>query len=103
MKPRKVKEIQRVLEKKGFVLEPKKDDHNFYYLSLNGKKHSIYTYISHGSKEYDKNLMAQIKKQLKFTDISKAEDFFDCTLDGEQYVEMLIDSGEILKKSPLLK
>jgi len=38
MKPRKTKDIQKVLEKKGFVLEPEKDHHQFYYLVIDGKK-----------------------------------------------------------------
>ena len=98
MKPRKTKEIQKVLEKKGFVLEPEKDHHQFYYLQIDGKKQAIKTYFSHGKKEYDKFLMGQIKKQLKFKETEKAEDFFDCPLSKEQYVEMLIELGEIKKK-----
>jgi len=38
MKPRKTKDIQRVLEKKGFILEPAKEHHQFYYLEIGGKK-----------------------------------------------------------------
>lgn len=98
MKPRKTKEIQKVLEKKGFVLEPEKDHHQFYYLLIDGKKQAIKTYFSHGKKEYDKFLMGQIKKQLKFKETEKAEDFFDCPLTKEQYIEMLIELGEIKKK-----
>ena len=39
--------------------------------------------------------MGQIKKQLKFADASKAEDFFDCPMSGKQYVEMLKEEGVI--------
>lgn len=98
MKPRKSKDIQKVLEKKGFILEPEKDHHQFYYLLIDGKKQAIKTYLSHGKKEYDKFLMNQIKKQLKFKETEKAEDFFDCPMTKEQYVEMLLDLGEIKKK-----
>ena len=98
MKPRKTKDIQKVLEKKGFILEPEKDHHQFYYLLIDGKKQAIKKYFSHGKKEYDKFLMSQIKKQLKFRETEKAEDFFDCPLTKEQYVEMLIELGEIKKK-----
>lgn len=98
MKPRKSRDIQRVLEKKGFILEPEKDHHQFYYLIIDGKKQAIKTYFSHGKKEYDKFLMNQIKKQLKFKDTAKAEDFFDCPMSKEQYVQMLEENGEIKKK-----
>jgi hypothetical protein len=52
MKTRKAKDIKSVLQRKGFVLEPLKAHHNFYYLNIDGKKHDIYTYLSHGLKEY---------------------------------------------------
>lgn len=98
MKLRKTKDIQKVLEKKGFILDPEKDHHQFYYLLIDGKKQAIKTYFSHGKKECDKFLMSQIKKQLKFRETEKAEDFFDCPMTKEQYVEMLIQLGEIKKK-----
>lgn len=98
MKPRKTKDIQKVLEKKGFILEPEKDHHQFYYLLIEGKKQAIKTYFSHSLKEYDKGLMSQIKKQLKFKETEKAEDFFDCPMTKEQYIDMLIELGEIQKK-----
>lgn len=97
MKPRKSKDIQRVLKRKGFILEPEKDHHQFYYLEIDGKKQAIKTYFSHGKSEYNKFLMGQIKKQLRFNETKKAEDFFDCPMSGEQYIEMLIELGEIHK------
>ncbi len=39
--------------------------------------------------------MGQIKKQLKFKETSKAEDFFDCPLTAEAYVEMLKENGDL--------
>ena len=98
MKPRKTKDIQKVLEKKGFILEPAKDHHQFYYLVIDGKKQAIKTYFSHSKKEYDKSLMNQIKKQLKFKETEKAEDFFDCPMSKQQYIEMLVELGEISMK-----
>lgn len=101
MKPRKTKDIQKVLEKKGFILDPSKDHHNFFYLVIDGKKQAIKTYLSHGEKEYDKYLMGQIKKQLKFNDSEKAEEFFDCPMTKEKYIEMLVELGEIKKVQDL--
>jgi len=93
MKVRKTKEIKSALQKKGFVLEPSKDHYDFYYLKVDGKKHAIYTYLSHGIKEYNTSLMAQIKRQLRFRDTQKADNFFDCPLSAEEYVQMLRDNG----------
>ena len=91
MKPRKTKDIQKVLLKKGFKLYPQKDHHEFYYLTVNDVKYPIYTYFSHGKKEYSKGLMSEVKKQLKFKSTDKAEAFFDCPMSGNQYVEMLVE------------
>lgn len=95
MKPRKTKDIQKVLLKKGFELNPEKDHHQFYFLVIDGKKQAIKTYFSHSKNEYGKSLMNQIKNQLKFKENSKAEDFFDCPMSKEQYIEMLKEFGEI--------
>lgn len=96
MRPRKTVDIISVLEKKGFRLNPQKEGHKFYYLYIDNKKYPIYTFFSHGKKEYDKTLMDKIKKQLKFIDINKAENFFDCPMTGEEYVIMLREL-EIIK------
>ena len=66
MKPRKTKDIQKVLLRKGFILEPEIDHHQFYFLQIDCIKQAIKTYFSHGKKEYDKCLIGFIKKQLKF-------------------------------------
>jgi len=95
MKPRKSKDIKNVLMGKGFLLNPEKHHHQFFYLYINGKKQHIHTYFSHGIKEYGDSLMSQLKKQLKFKDVKKAEDFFDCPLSFEDYVKMLRDEGEL--------
>jgi len=96
MKPRKTKDIQKVLLKKGFKVNPKKDHHEFYYLTINDVKYPIYTYFSHGKNEYSKNLMNEIKKQLKFNSTEKAEAYFDCPMSAEKYIEMLVEQGHII-------
>jgi predicted RNA binding protein YcfA (HicA-like mRNA interferase family) len=95
MKVRKTKDLQRVLLSKGFEERPVKKHHVFYVLHANGKKQAVSTYLSHGNQDYDKKLMGLIRKQLKFPDNQKLDDFFDCPLSKEQYVEMLIEIGEI--------
>ncbi len=96
MKVRKVNDMIKVLKKKGFELYPEKDHHNFYFLMVEGKKSSVYTYFSHGKSEYGGSLMASIKKQLRFQSSKTAEDFFDCPLTKEKYVTLLKEQGDIL-------
>ncbi|WP_034695500.1 hypothetical protein [Chryseobacterium sp. JV274] len=95
MKARKVKDLMKVLKKKGFELNPEKDHHNFYYLMVDGKKSSIYTYFSHGKTEYATSLMQMIKRQLCFQNTKTAEDFFDCPLTKEKYIEILKEQGDL--------
>ena len=95
MKVRKVKDLVKVLKKKGFELNPEKNDHNFYYLMVDGKKTSIFTFFSHGKAEYGDSLMLKIKGQLRFQNTKTAEDFFDCPLTKEKYIQLLREQGDI--------
>lgn len=95
MKVRKVKELHKTLIKKGFEVIPEKKHHNYLVLIVDGKKQNIHTYFSHSIKEYGNTLMTQVKKQLKFNDNQKAEDFFDCPMSYDDYVIMLRENGHI--------
>lgn len=95
MKVRKIKDMIKVLKKKGFELHPEKDDHNFYFLIVDGKKTSVNTFFSHGKSEYGDSLMLKIKRQLRFQNAKTAEDFFDCPLTKEKYIELLREQGDI--------
>lgn len=95
MKVRKVKDLEKVLKKKGFILNPETDHHKFYYLHIDGIKYPIYTYLSHGIDEYGNELMSAIKKQLKFDNTKNLENFFDCPLTKEKYIKLLKDNNII--------
>ncbi len=90
MRPRKPLDIEKALLKKGFVKESN-SHHNYYYLTIDGKKSDLYTYLSHGknAKDYGVNLMNKVKKQLRFEDSNMAENFLDCPMSEEQYLDML--------------
>jgi len=90
MRARKPSDIKKALLKKGFI-EDEESHHKYYYLVVEGKKTDLYTYLSHGkdAKEYGAPLMDKIKKQLRFKDTKKAEDFLDCPMSAEQYIAML--------------
>jgi len=89
MKVRKVKHLEKILKKKGFVLDPQIQHHRFYYLHIAGKKYPIYTYLSHSIGEYGRDLMGEIKNQLKFDSSVNLDKFFDCPMTKEKYIEML--------------
>ena len=99
MRSRKVKDIDKVLRKKGFekISHKKKKHHSYYYLYAKGKKTHIFTYLSHGAKggDYSKELMSRVSQQLKFKENKLAEDFLDCPMGESQYLSMLDDLGEL--------
>jgi len=95
MKVRKAKYLEKILKKKGFILDPEIYHHNFYYLHIDGKKYPIYTYLSHSIDEYGDPLMAEIKKQLRFDKAVNLEKFFDCPMTKEKYIKMLKDQNLI--------
>lgn len=95
MKPRKTKDLYATLLKKGFLANPDKDHHKYLVLVIDGKKQNINTFFSHGNSEYGSNLMSKIKRQLRFEDSKLAEDFFDCPMSREEYINMLRKNGHI--------
>lgn len=95
MKPRKTRDIIKVLEQKGFTPNNKKKHHQYYNLTIDGVKCIIYTYFSHNIKEYSSSLMGKVKNQLKFKDSNLAEEFFDCPMGKEEYIQMLTRNEDI--------
>lgn len=95
MKVRKSKDIAKVLLKKGFYLEPDKQSHQFYTLIIDGKKHSINTFLSHSKMDYSNNLLSKMKKQLKFNSNENFELFLDCPFSYDDYLSMLKENGYI--------
>jgi hypothetical protein len=94
--PRKQNEVERSLLVKGFV-GPEKVDHNYFtYHSLAGKKTRIFTKTSHGAREINDHILAQMAKQCKLTN----KDFgrlIDCPLDRKSYEAKLVEQGYVEK------
>ncbi len=86
MKPRRTKELDSQLRKKGFVSVNR--DHTFYFLHYKNKKTSVYTKLSHSINEYSNNLLSQMAKQLFLTN-SEFEDFIECPLTYHDLIEKL--------------
>ena len=87
MKARKAREVANGLVRKGFVVS--KTHHNYYSLHVDGKKTSVHTKISHGARECDSYILAQMAKQLHL-DQNQLRDLFDCPLSYGEYVKILV-------------
>ena len=99
MKSRKVKDLIKILKSKGFEEERDKDHIRLWLILPDGtRSQRIWTYFSHGKKEYNGIMMNLVRKQLKFNNDQKlpAEDFFDCPLSYEAYLNLLEENGEKL-------
>lgn len=90
----KVKDISSALKKKGFVENPSRD-HIRYTLYNNGKKTGVFTFISHGLKEYGDNLISSVKKQMRLQSKSEFQDFVNCPMTKEDYIKLLIERKQI--------
>ena len=93
MKPRKTKDLDSQLKKKGFI--PEKRDHTFYFLHYKNKKTSVYTKLSHNINEYGNSLLSQMARQLSLTN-SEFENFIECPLTYNDLIEKLKEKN-ILK------
>lgn len=89
----KTAELEKALCKKGFVRSNK--HHRMFRFYYKGKKTPVKTRLSHGAKEYNDNLLGQMKKQLKLPEKQQLIDFIECPLDEKKYGEILIDQNEI--------
>jgi len=91
--PRKQADVEKSLLIKGFLAGG--GDHNyFFYHTKKGKKTIVRTKTSHGSREIDDNLLAQMAKQCKLSN----KDFgllVDCPLSRDEYETKLIAAGAV--------
>ncbi len=92
MNPRKTRDIDYQLKKKGFKEEQR--DHTFYFLYYKNKKTSVFTKISHNLNEYGDPLLSNMAKQLSLT-IGEFEKLIDCPINHEKLIKILIDRGII--------
>ena len=87
MKPRKSKEMATTLRQKGF--QQIEGHHHLFILHVNGIPTSVRTFLSHGAKEYGDNLLAKIKLQMHLQTAQNLDNFFDCPMSAEDYLEIL--------------
>ena len=95
--PRKQSDVEKSLLNKGF--QAGDGDHNyFFYFSIAGKKTIVRTKTSHGAKEIDDNLLAQMAKQCNLSN----KDFgllVECPLSRNDYESKLIAAGAVVAPS----
>ncbi len=82
----KSKDIKASLVKKGFR-ETRDSHHYLYVYYLDGKKTSIRTFVSHGSKDYSGALLGKMKNQLGLTK-EQLHDLIKCPLSKEELYEI---------------
>jgi len=92
MKPRKTKNLDSQLKRKGFISDER--DHTFYFLHYKNKKTSVYTKLSHSISEYGNNLLSQMARQLSLTN-SEFENFLECPMTYDNLIEKLKERNRI--------
>lgn len=90
----KSSEIESSLLRKGFSLDFKK--HRYFHHEYNGKKTGVFTYVSHGKKEYSGNLLGSVKKQLKLQSLGQLTNLIDCPMSADDYIQYLKEINVIL-------
>jgi hypothetical protein len=93
MSPRPARTVRSSLLKKGFV-QIEDGDHHVFQLYVDGKKIGIRTYYSHGAKECDDYILAQMSRQLVLFR-AQLNYLIDCQTSGEAYAEMLRKRGDL--------
>ena len=94
MKSWKTRDISAALLKKGF--EERSTHHRIFYLCIEGKISGVHTFLSHGVKEYNADLLAKMRVQLHLSG-KELDDLIRCTLSGEDYAKLLIERGAVEK------
>ena len=91
----KKREVERVLESKGF--ERRENDHSFFiYHTKSGRKTSVRTKTSHGrgSRDIGDPLIKNMAEQCKLN-MQKFKDLVECPLSREEYEDMLVNEKHI--------
>lgn len=88
----KTDKLDKALTKKGFRKES--THHEMYWLFVGERRSEIRTRISHGKKEYGDPLLGQMAKQMKLRR-SQFDDFVECPLSQEDYINLLQQQGII--------
>ena len=86
------RKIERGLLKKGFV-KGKSPHHRYFHHEVDGKRTGIYTYTSHGIREYGAELLRSVRRQLKLDTGPQLLDFIECPMSAAAYNAHLREKG----------
>ncbi len=94
--------IESTLPKKGFVLDPSKHSHKYFYHEHNGQRTGAYAYTSRGTsyKTYGDELLKRMKGELRLDTLKEVRDLLLCPMDATAYNNKLVEKG-LLPKIPL--
>jgi hypothetical protein len=92
VRPRRRRELESALTKKGFRLE--NTHHRKYRLYVDELKTSVSTKVSHGHKEVGEKLLALMARQMHLAG-TDFERFADCPMAGAEYVALLVAEGHV--------
>jgi len=90
LKSCKTREITTALLRKGF--EERSSHHKIFYLCVNSKITGVHTFLSHGVKKYNADLLAKMRTQLHVNG-KELDDLIHCPLSGEAYLKLLVERG----------
>jgi len=92
MVARSTNKLKSALLKKGFVMT--RSHHLQFRLVIDNAPQQIFTFLSHGSKEYGDFLLGIVARQLH---LSKQEllSFVDCEMSGGVYLALMQERGHI--------
>lgn len=87
--------IETSLKEKGFVQDNRA--HRKFFLYYEGKKTSVFTYTSHGSKYKDigDKLIGMMKRQLGLQTNKEVRNLLQCPMSGDEYIKILIERNII--------
>ena len=89
---RSSRDIERALLRKGFRA---RDSHHRQFMLHDGDAPlPVFTYLSHGRKEYGDNLLSHVARQLHLSKLELLE-FIDCRMSGEDYLAILKGKGVV--------
>jgi len=91
----KTRKIVSSLKKKGFNPKKGKSKHIKYTLYVNGKKTSIFTWVSHGLDEYNDQLLNAMRKELSLESNQELNDLIECPMSAEALISLLVERNKI--------
>jgi hypothetical protein len=66
-----------------------------YWFYVDGKKTSVHTWISHGERKYEKQLLAKVRSQIRLQDWDEFRRFVECPMQYGAYLNLMVARGHV--------